>query len=590
MPAVEISPLHRDNWKPEISEKTIHHFRLGHGAPATIVKRFYRQAEDTSATPESPKPSLLERLHLAFPRKAKLGPKSFDGASSIDQRQMASYSLNLSTFGGTDRPPSRSSERVCRSRRSPDASGSSDGSTSGLWQRAVREEALNRKLILHEADSHHRRLSLPDIGQPRKNPDETDTSSLRHRCTSPLSYSVVSGPFHPPATPISFLSVDRANTPSPHKSSRMHESGSRVPDAWARFPSHNRAERNGSAGHADRVITRDFGAQNASDSGSNASSPTQPSSKRESQSSIPGRLGKAVKSGLSKLIPSRNSPTSGNPKAPARRLQGGHAHKGKLEYPEMELLPADGGHREINALRHEVRHLKQPPQIQCPIPVQQDMDSNGNKATLNSKMATILHTDGASDNGSSAAPSWATPTSYPLPTTPGSMDGARLQRRGRSTTTTTGATERFTTPPSAMSLGNSNENMSSSSFHSATQPRPASRSVRSPFLFSAADMHCLSELNRSTDTIVSVKSETAMSIVRKIQRQLLNLSGATGADDAVEDGSNGAAKFGSWSAGRSKTYPGLPVAHTTTPERPVDRGVGRLWPSPVSLRAKVVAH
>lgn len=72
---------------PEILDKSIGHFRLGHGAPVMFINRFQKgSAGPNSAEPHKP---LLARLHLTFAKGVKLPPKGFDGSGSEEEPAVA---------------------------------------------------------------------------------------------------------------------------------------------------------------------------------------------------------------------------------------------------------------------------------------------------------------------------------------------------------------------------------------------------------------------------------------------------------------------------------------------------------------------
>ncbi|KAG7146864.1 hypothetical protein HYQ46_004327 [Verticillium longisporum] len=78
--------------------------------------------------------------------------------------------------------------------------------------------------------------------------------------------------------------------------------------------------------------------------------------------SFSGKFGKAVKTGLEKLLPPKSGPLD----EAGRSLSGHVALAGKrLEYPELEVLPTEGGYKELKALEQGIdivknRHLELP--------------------------------------------------------------------------------------------------------------------------------------------------------------------------------------------------------------------------------------
>lgn len=121
--------------------------------------------------------------------------------------------------------------------------------------------------------------------------------------------------------------------------------------AWGRFPSHTREERNASAGHLDRVVTRDFALEAAIRFANGEDETFDPSARRES----PVRSGKKKKRTGTTRMSKSNSMTFGKEffKSYGRMFRSqstefqrhGHGHRssvatgGTLQHPELELLP-----------------------------------------------------------------------------------------------------------------------------------------------------------------------------------------------------------------------------------------------------------
>ncbi|KAK3314681.1 hypothetical protein B0H66DRAFT_318357 [Apodospora peruviana] len=564
LPFSEASPKTQEGYKSEATiEKSIQHFRLGHGAPAMIAKRFRKQAEDEPESPDFPRPSLLARLRLTIPRKVKLEPTSLDGADP-DNYRLPSLSKSLLTVGPISRPHSRVSE----DRRSPGlAVSDGEAGAAELWQRAIREEARRRNAAARKTDCHRRNLSFPDVDLHKKK-HSAITSSAKHHSISPMGYkdSRSGGVFagEPPITAVSMPAVEKeyvpfpgrfSGTPSPAPEKGTNDGSKgpvKFPDSWARFPSYNRGERNGLVEQANQVVQRDLAIRSASElnvskfsTERNIRTSSERIPKLDSKNSIHGRLGRAVKSGFSKLIHSRSSASGDSPKSTKER-QKCQVHdqyrSSSTEHPELELRSVEDGYQEIKALEREIQHMKGSPQLRCPVPLRQDMGPGDKEVSLNAKMTALLHTDGTCENNHEPAPK------HMAAITPGN------RMRGHSTTTTT---DRFVTPRSAMSVNHSNDNTSTSSFHSFPQSMPASPVIRTRFPFLAGDIDLLAEINKSTDTITSVKSDTEMAFAQKIHRQLLSASGGAGsANFSVDTDADSAARFNPWS-GRSRSHPVL---------------------------------
>ncbi|KAK3683978.1 hypothetical protein B0T22DRAFT_267493 [Podospora appendiculata] len=545
-------------------EKSISHFHLGHGAPPMVVKRIQQKVDRPPGPLESsPKPSLLARLHLTFPRRAKLAPTSFDGSGSEEQPRLQPFSRGALVAHTPSRSQSRASERAHWSPYSPSAPGISDNddSTAELWQRAIREEARTRTPAGRRSANHHRGSSLPDDNTEKRR-TKSDTSSLRDHRSSPTGCKgghitedtderLVLTPRLSPSHVGNNVAMALSQSARPDNSSSVahspiHDKGAssrapvhdkvdarkfaRFPDSWAKFPSHNRAERNGPAGLADQVTTRDFAVSVApeqevtdyfTEGDSDIATPKQ--SAKRSPHSIPGRLGRAVKSGFSRLIPSRTSPGGTSPMAPrSRRQSSDHSRgsRGNLEYPELELLPMESGYQELRALEQEIQHMKGTPQLQYPVPLR-NMEGDGGKVPLSVKMATVLHTDGTSEHEPLHVPRIALVRR--LLTTP-----ANTASHGKESTT---ASDQFVTPMNSTPSSNA-----TSSFHSYPHSRPQSLAL---------------PVSVGVRTEVSTDVDSEKSDVSFVKRLRLMAVSSVASSGAVV-----AAKLGTWD-GRSRTVPSL---------------------------------
>lgn len=133
------------------------------------------------------------------------------------------------------------------------------------------------------------------------------------------------------------------------------------PASWARFPSHNREQRNAAAGKADSVKSKDFAVKETSAAGdlqwTTDILQDDPTTLHATGRSFSDRLSLVIKTRWSKIITGR----SGTPSRD-RSMHGGRRSSiqtgGELEYPELELLPSAGRYRELRALEREIDELK----------------------------------------------------------------------------------------------------------------------------------------------------------------------------------------------------------------------------------------
>ncbi|KAI1485235.1 hypothetical protein F5X96DRAFT_691103 [Biscogniauxia mediterranea] len=128
------------------------------------------------------------------------------------------------------------------------------------------------------------------------------------------------------------------------------------PASWAKWPSHSRHERTGTAGIEDRVTSRDFANLQVSKGRAvPQSAEMDPAvTKKRSLTPIPRTLSsqfsKAMKEGWSKMVTSKDS--FNRDATTSRITPDGRKSRGYLEYPELELLPTPSGYRERRSVSH----------------------------------------------------------------------------------------------------------------------------------------------------------------------------------------------------------------------------------------------
>lgn len=209
--------------------------------------------------------------------------------------------------------------------------------------------------------------------------------------------------------------------------------------SWTRSSLRTQTDRNGAAARNDSSMTHKRAATPMANydienipMGKNDGESIQRSAEPGSHT-VPGRLGKAVRSGFHRLIPSRGSLSSASPKS----------SKSNRKSTDRCVQLAEPGPKELT-IRCEVVSLKCSPLRRSPGILQ---DSNNHR--LGVRMATLCQGDGPHELSFLRPPS----------------------RSGASTITTT---EKFVTPLSSMSIAND-----SSSFYSYAQSRPHSRTAAS---------------------------------------------------------------------------------------------------------------
>lgn len=256
-------------------------------------------------------------------------------------------------------------------------------SATGGWQRAIsteaegrltpRRETLSSKLYayLHDYEKDPNRSSSSEhkvIRHVRENStvektDDVDGPPRSHSSTReihPLEQSTAEPQYdRTPASDISSRVLRtwsrQLSTPSIQRQPISNIRGPRrlltPPKSWAKWPSHTRTLRSGSAGAEDHVILRDFAIQDTPKTGSSVATlkRTKTQSKgvlKSAPRSFSNSLGRAMKQSLTKMMPTKEEPVlmKESPERPEEFL----------EYPELELLPKKGGYKDLQALEHQI--------------------------------------------------------------------------------------------------------------------------------------------------------------------------------------------------------------------------------------------
>lgn len=360
-------------------------------------------------TDAASKRSLLGRLHLTVPSQGTAvglgkydgtGPEPTGSSSSpinrpdsqshgesdplshghlkvptVDHASIKHKSQNLST---------QYSERGGRSTRG--FSSSKDGDeTAEMWKRALRGESVARSprssTSAHKSDSNSVRGGPRYSGRVSKSTKATDHS---HRsgadsddhsptCNEALPQDEDEKVWQSLVRSNTVLEEwarqlegqereAKVNTQEIHSTSRAISKSSLTPPAsWARYPSHNREERNAAAGPGDRVKPKDFAVKEVT-AGGKVSWITDKDEadvldRKSMIRSFSGRFSQPFKSRWSRLLPSGTG-TPSRDKSMLGKRRSSLQTSGDLEYPELELLPTAGGYKELRALEREIIEMK----------------------------------------------------------------------------------------------------------------------------------------------------------------------------------------------------------------------------------------
>jgi hypothetical protein len=216
------------------------------------------------------------------------------------------------------------------------------------------------------------------------------------------------------------------------------------PESWAKWPSHTRDQRTGASGQEDNVKSKDFAVRSVTPNGIikwSTDIDSGPAALKGSTRSFSGKLGQAVKSGLTKLkrtTSGLSDETSNSLRGRRRSSQAG----GELDYPELEILPTEAGYRELMALEQEIEILKGTSQ-----PGQTTGNDLGGGSQWSRRVSAIVHAmEHQLETGGDKHPTDVQEKdAKSRPETPASP---QVPHGPDSTTATT--TERFMTPPSRM--------------------------------------------------------------------------------------------------------------------------------------------
>lgn len=247
-----------------------------------------------------------------------------------------------------------------------------------------------------------------------------------------------------------------ANTRAMASKSRALLKGSMTPPAsWAKFPSHDREERNAAAGPEDHVKLKDFAVREFSVRGKVAWTTDRDEAdvldRKSMVRSFSDRFSQPFKSRWSKLLPSRTT-TPSKDKSMLGKRRSSLQTSGDLEYPELELLPTAGGYKELRALEREINEMKRRvgPNMRA------SSDGVAARPSLPERMDVMAQHDGmfetalktSSCGGSILVRRSISPTCCQLSTP---VDGVKSQDAATANNLTSSSGQRYATPLSHMS-------------------------------------------------------------------------------------------------------------------------------------------
>lgn len=352
--------------KLNMMERSFARFHLGHGAPSNIAKRFDKPTDSAKLRAEPSKRSLLARLHLSLPRRVKLPPASFDGQVEDEQNTPLPSTSRLVDSQRHKKSALSDVGPQTLHQSSEFPFSDCDDSTVELWQSAVREEIWRRHTGIKKECSNGRFSSFTcDVPPktyypypyPGARPGGRDQRSSPVSISTGLSAKTLESNPEPSHNVSNVAGVRRSSLESPGPEVQRPR---KFPEAWARFPSYNRAERNEDHENTDQARPEQTASHRSPNqeitqtaiSGDNSNRRRSGVMGHRQKNSMSSKFGKALKSGLNKLVHSRRSSDvlCGESQFDQARAT--------LEYPELALHPTEAGYRELEALGREIRRLK----------------------------------------------------------------------------------------------------------------------------------------------------------------------------------------------------------------------------------------
>ncbi|KAF7553802.1 hypothetical protein G7046_g7001 [Stylonectria norvegica] len=363
--------------------------------PLPMTSRF-REEFNGPPLSQSAHTSFMSKFNLNIPKRFKSGSRSQDEAVSIsDSSQNVGFALPISKADkshgreGSSKSKQRSNMSL-RGQINPLSSQvylrpEREESATDMWQRAIRSEAASRRgsnarPLTPKPEDKKSLSSKPSLNllvlplkgaSTRQSSVSTETALRPSSQLTPKADGLASCDRDSRSKWLIQRWVTQMRPESPGNAEGLDDIGgtaynktpAKPPRSWARYPSHTREERTKSATAKDKVKHKDFAIKHVSLEGhivwTTDKVPAGEVQFPESATrSFSLKLGKAVKTKLTKLILGRrNSPTQERSNSLKGR-RGSSQPAGLLEYPELEILPTESGYRELKALEREIGAMK----------------------------------------------------------------------------------------------------------------------------------------------------------------------------------------------------------------------------------------
>ncbi|KAI8960685.1 hypothetical protein F5Y11DRAFT_367312 [Daldinia sp. FL1419] len=299
-----------------------------------MVSKFREEFnEPRSRTSIISKNSILAKIHFPVPKRTKYL------AQDIRHKQQVALPLGWKPEDVVDPVGSQGQTAVL------------DGDVS-----RIRRERVNSSESTRYHETTYVDQAVHPKPKPRKGPGSTLKPPSRHEKNSSQQSDLSSTVLREWVN----LMNDQDLRPQEEPKAEQHTHAIwrfRTPPAsWAKWPSHTRQKRTGPAGEEDNVAPRDF-ALRVESNGSGTTWSTDKlgeSSKRHvaPARSLSAQFSRAVKGGLNKVVPSATI------RASSETYRAGKKPDGHLEYPELEILPIQGGYEDLQALERQIDTMK----------------------------------------------------------------------------------------------------------------------------------------------------------------------------------------------------------------------------------------
>ncbi|KAI1644116.1 uncharacterized protein F4817DRAFT_367840 [Daldinia loculata] len=331
---------------------------------APMVSKFREEfSEPRTRTSIISKNSILAKFHLQIPRIAKYPTQDIRRYSVRDTKcrsetnldaegaRLGQHKVSTSIINGKQVTSSLGWE-------SEDVANSVDprqqtAVLDGYIPRIRRQEVNSSESLSYHKTSHIDHILHP---KPRKEQGSTLKPLSRHENNSSRQSDISGTVLREWVNLMNDQDLKPQDEPKTEPQSHALWRLRTPPASWAKWPSHTRQQRTGPAGEEDNVTPRDFAVRVESNDSGTTWSTDKPgeSSKRHiaPTRSLSAQLGRAMKGGLSRVVQGTINRASSETYHTRQKLDG------HLEYPELEILPIQGGYEDLQALEQQIDTMK----------------------------------------------------------------------------------------------------------------------------------------------------------------------------------------------------------------------------------------